>query len=189
MKKWKQVKILIFCVYLFHLKYNATPCLSAQIENACFLLVEVRKYEYPEQEKEVMAFIRKNAEDVFKTVGISQLSRELLNEVTRQHLAGGIIAASPIFYILYSTPIPFFLNTLFPLVAKRCIFLIFLDLTKSLWLWLKTLNILEIQQHDLFFYSLQVKFISLPFIMGNKFLSNVCLSGKAITRCRLNILR
>ncbi|XP_005092377.1 BTB/POZ domain-containing protein 6 [Aplysia californica] len=54
---------------------------NLEIENACYLLMEVRNYGYPEEEKEIIAYIRKNAEDVFKTVGMGQLSRELLNEL------------------------------------------------------------------------------------------------------------
>ncbi|GFO05278.1 BTB/POZ domain-containing protein 6 [Plakobranchus ocellatus] len=54
---------------------------NLEINYACYLLVELRKYGYPEEEKIVMSFIRKNAEDVFKTKGMDLLSRELLNEL------------------------------------------------------------------------------------------------------------
>ncbi|RUS80633.1 hypothetical protein EGW08_011583 [Elysia chlorotica] len=54
---------------------------NLEINFACYLLVELRKYGYPEEEKKVMSYIRKNAEDVFKTKGMDLLSRELLNEL------------------------------------------------------------------------------------------------------------
>lgn len=52
-----------------------------QINNACYLLNETNHYGYPEEEKTILTFIRKNAEDVFQTVGMNLLSKNLLNMV------------------------------------------------------------------------------------------------------------
>ncbi|XP_059147669.1 BTB/POZ domain-containing protein 6-like isoform X4 [Physella acuta] len=51
------------------------------INNACYLLNETNHYGYPEEEKTILTFIRKNAEDVFQTVGMNLLSKNLLNMV------------------------------------------------------------------------------------------------------------
>ncbi|KAK3732116.1 hypothetical protein RRG08_026500 [Elysia crispata] len=84
-----EVKTVIGIMYgadqynLLDLKRACLQFLHNNLETnyACFLLVELRKYGYPEEEKKVMSFIRKNAEDVFKTKGMDLLSRELLNEL------------------------------------------------------------------------------------------------------------
>ncbi|CAG5132614.1 unnamed protein product [Candidula unifasciata] len=52
-----------------------------EVNNACYLLVEARKYGFSEQEKIILSFIRKNHNDVIKTRGMDILTRELLNEV------------------------------------------------------------------------------------------------------------
>lgn len=84
-----EVKTVVGIMYgadqynLLALKHACLDFLHNNLETnyACFLLVELRKFGYPEEEKKVMSFIRKNAKDVFKTQGMDLLSRELLNEL------------------------------------------------------------------------------------------------------------
>lgn len=68
---------------LVDLKQKCLDFLHAclEINNACYLLNETRTYGYLDEEKTILSFIRKNCEDVFKTVGMNLLPRDLLNDV------------------------------------------------------------------------------------------------------------